>query len=264
MSLTDIVSLPQIIAGARSEGGALIAAIPDAWLQGRTAYGGLTAALALEAAYRSADDLPPLRSAQISFIGPAAGEVSVSTALLRRGRTAAFIEASVTSGEALAMKALFVFQADPGSSLDHSDMPAPDAPAPQDAAIANHDPGFPFFTSNFEYRHAAPKSDVRRPDLRRWVRLKDREGLRPMVELMAIGDALPPAAMALHDSFVPVSSLTWMINLLAAEPRTSDGWWLSRSTAEQARSGSSSQSMGLWSTSGTPVAAGMQSVALFG
>jgi len=45
--------------------------LPDSWLQGRTAYGGLTAALALAAAQQSGSEgLPPLRSAQVSFIAP--------------------------------------------------------------------------------------------------------------------------------------------------------------------------------------------------
>jgi hypothetical protein len=54
--------------------------------QGRTTYGGCSAALCLEAAKRllrdqrhsaGAAELPPLRSAQVAFVGPAGGDVKV-------------------------------------------------------------------------------------------------------------------------------------------------------------------------------------------
>ena len=91
------MNLQQILASfAPSEDGHSVD-IPPSWMQGRTAYGGLSAAIGLHAAQQSEEDLPPLRSAQISFIGPLAGSVSVTTKLLRRGRTAAFIQVDIIS-----------------------------------------------------------------------------------------------------------------------------------------------------------------------
>ena len=84
-----------------------------------------------------------------------------------------------------------------------------------------------------------------------------------MVELLAIGDALPPAAMALFAKPGPISSMTWHLNLLTPEPVTTEGWWLSRSTADLARHGSSSQLMQVWNAGREPVISGMQSVAIF-
>lgn len=46
------------------------------WMQGRTFYGGITAALCLEAAQRRFKNHPQLRSAHVTFIGPAAGSSS--------------------------------------------------------------------------------------------------------------------------------------------------------------------------------------------
>jgi hypothetical protein len=62
--------------------------IPQSWHQGRTAFGGLSAALCVEAALRAVPDAPPLRSAQFAYIGPASGRVSTTTNTLRRGRSA--------------------------------------------------------------------------------------------------------------------------------------------------------------------------------
>ena len=57
--------------------------IPATWHQGRTSYGGLSSALAYQAAKLSAEDLPPLQSAQIAFVGPLAGDVEVQANILR-------------------------------------------------------------------------------------------------------------------------------------------------------------------------------------
>jgi len=76
----------------------LRADIPDAWKQGRTAYGGVSAALCLTAARAALDDQRPLRSALIGFVGPAAGPVSVSAEPLRSGRNASSVRARL-SGE---------------------------------------------------------------------------------------------------------------------------------------------------------------------
>ena len=85
-----------------------------------------------------------------------------------------------------------------------------------------------------------------------------------MVQLMAVADGLPPAAFKLLGKVqAPVSSLTWIVNLLTPEPATRDGWWLLRARADQARDGCSSQSMAIWNVDGQRVAEGMQSVAIF-
>ena len=63
----------QLIAAMRTRGDEYTIDLPADWLQGRTAYGGLSASLCLEAALRAHIDLPPLRSAQFCFIGPATG-----------------------------------------------------------------------------------------------------------------------------------------------------------------------------------------------
>ena len=258
------MSLVEILAAAETGENSLSARIPDTWMQGRTAYGGISTALALEAALRSQDDLPPLRSAQIAFVGPLAGDVVVRTELLRRGRTAAFIESNVYGADGkLGLKALFVFMTSLESAINYAADVRPEAPDHGDAAPAPTHPDPKFFTNNMEFRHALPIEQRHTPDFMRWVRLKDRDGLHPMVEMMAIGDAMPPAAMALFEKPGPISSMTWQVNMLTANPVTEDGWWLTRSTADLARDGSSSQIMQVWSSDRTPVITGMQSVAIF-
>ena len=258
------MTFPEILNSTTArEGGGFIAHVPKSWLQGRTAFGGLSAALCLEAAMRSEPDLPPLRSAQIAFIGPVVGDVVVETRLLRRGRTAAFIEATLYCEGKPSTRGLFVFMIRIDSEIDlDQTMKADPIPVDEAVPVAKHpDPNF--FVNNFALRHSVPKSDERKPEIQRWCCLREREGLHPAVELMAIGDALPPAAMMLAKEFGPISTVNWMVNFLTDQPATKDGWWLTRAEADYARNGTSSQAMQVWNTDGQLVMSGFQSVAIF-
>ena len=236
--------------------------VPLDWLQGRTAFGGLSAALAFQAAIELEPDLPPLRSAQIAFIGPLSGRVTVTATKLRRGRNAAFIQADVASEAGLGLRATFVFMAALPSALIHDAAPrAPvGAPSPDAKTFIGPDTSF---IGNFEF--VDEKEGLGLAEWRRWARLRERDGIDPFVELLAIGDALPPAALKLlGDPRVPLSSLNWHINFVDPAPATDDGWWLLSATAETARQGYSSQRMSIWNAAGEPVADAMQAVAIFG
>src|SRR3569623_1525442 len=191
--------LKAIIDALEPTAGGWRGAIPDSWLQGRTSYGGLSAALAFHAAQQSDADLPPLRSALIAFIGPLSGDIVIRASRLRRGRNAAFVQADVESEAGLGLRAPFVFM----------------------------------------------------------------RAVDPMVERSAAADCLPPAALKLVGGPAPCSSMTWQLNVLGAQPRTTDGWWLLRTDTDFARHGSSSQEMMIWNADGEPVAEQMQSVAIF-
>ncbi|MBB4839049.1 acyl-CoA thioesterase [Sphingomonas kyeonggiensis] len=232
------------------------------WMQGRTAYGGLSAALALQAALEVEPDLPPLRSAQVAFIGPLAGPITVTATKLRRGRNAAFLQSDVTSEAGLGLRATFVFMAPLASSIAHDTAKrAPVTPPPAGAELYTGPEDF--FTGNFNFFDE--KDGTGPAEWLRWARLRDHAGLDPFVELMAIGDALPPAAFKLlEEKRTPLSSLNWQINFQTAAPATTDGWWLLHANADTARDGYSTQRMSIWNAAGEPVAEAMQGVAIFG
>lgn len=254
--------IADLLAGATRANAGFRTAIPADWMQGRTAYGGLSAALALQAAIELEPDLPPLRSAQVAFIGPLAGEVSVTAARLRRGRNAAFIQADVVSETGLGLRATFVFMADLASTIAHDEALRTEVRPPTAEAELYTGPD-DFFTGNFNFFD--PKLDLARAEWRRWTRLRARDGLHPLVELMAVGDALPPAAFKLAaERRTPLSSLNWQINFLTDAAATHEGWWLLSARTEMARHGYSSQRMAIWNAEGEPIAEAMQSVAIFG
>ena len=265
------MSFPEILAAAEVTSEGLRTAIPEDWMQGRTSYGGLSGALALVAAQgvggpdSTGGALPPLRSATINFVGPLAGEVQASARVLRQGRNATWVAAEV-SGEdgAVGLAATMVFMGPVASRLHLNEAPPPAGLIVPEDALELKATGAPGFTQHFERRYALPRGEAARPEIAWWVRLKDAAGLDPMVALLLTADALPPGVMPLMGGWSPVSSMTWLVNLLTPAPATRDGWWLLRAAGSYAENGCSSQDMGVWNADGAPIAAGMQSVAIFG
>ena len=261
------MSFADTLAGAEPLENGFALTIPEDWHQGRTAYGGFSAALALSAASRQCGPgLPPLRSASISFVGPLYGPVELRARLLRQGKNATWASVEVLRDAAVALSANFVFMGPVDSTLRLNDCPAPEGLiAPEDAVVVQLTPDQPMVVRHhFDQRFALPPAPGPQPEVCRWVRLRRPEGLDPAVALLLMGDLTPPAVLPLLGRKVPASSMIWQVNFLTDRPETRDGWWLVRSRATYAANGCSSQIMELWNADGEPVMAAMQSVAMFG
>lgn len=259
-------SLGNMLAAGRLENGAAHYSIGPDWLQGRTTYGGLSAALCLAGTLATLPGLPPLRSAQVAFIGPAAGEVSVHPRVLRRGKSMAFVEADLWHGDALATRALLAFGMARESSIAQARFAMPDVPAPAACEALWNRGTRVSFQNQFDSRLALgnrPGDGVGDGDIGYWFRFKDGRGIPPMVACLALADGPPPAVMPMLKAPAPISSVTWQVDVL--DPgATGEGWHLVRSTGEVTGEGYSAQTMGLWHESGRAVLAGRQMVAVFG
>ena len=216
--------------------------IPPTWHQGRTSYGGLSSVLAYQAAKFTADDLPPLQSAQIAFVGPLAGEIEVSAHILRRGKNTAFIQAEISGTDGVGLTCNFIFMNRRQSHLDYTNIPARDFPPIPELDNVRSGPK-EFFTGHMQYPDKRLELGMATNRLASWHRLTEHQGLDPIAELICIGDALPPSAMGLMT--------------------TENGWWYLCSETHHAANGASSQYMTVWNSRGEAVLTGMQSVAIF-
>ena len=254
-----------LLESASFDNGRFAVDIPEDWMQGRTTYGGLSAALCLETLRRSFPELPPLRSAMISFIGPAGGSVEARARLLRQGKSVTFAEADLTGEKGLATRGTFAFGAARSSQFDKIFSAPPSMPDPQECEHFIPEGLGPTFVRHFDTRLAKggrPMSGSAEHDHYIWVRHKDRNA-NDAVALLALADMPPPAVMPMFTAPSPVSSMTWMINLLTATPDTKDGWLLLQTRAENASEGYSSQDMLIWNFDRTLIATMRQSVAVF-
>lgn len=262
------ISLTDILATLRPDGKGMDAPLPETWLQGRTAFGGLTAALLLAATQRAVPDLPPLRSVLVNFTAPVGGAPQFASTVLRRGRNITTVSTDAMDGDKVLARATFTFGADIPESPER-DLAPPPASAPEDAPEA-FAPGGPFrpprFIRNFDLRFldgAPPFSGARKGQLRGWVRHRADTARTGMAPFLCLADVLPPAAMVTRRAPCMNSSVTWICNILRPEVDTRDGWYHVETDLSADGRGYSSQVMRIWDSEGRLVSDGMQSVILF-
>lgn len=255
-------SLSTAIASLVTDGATSRIDAPVAWAQGRTLYGGMTAALCFEATRRFSPSPAPLRSAQFLFTGPATGALTITATALRSGRSTSIIAADCATEGGLAARASFVFGSARTSRIADLAPPAPEVPAPLDCRRLMARTGG--FHDNFEMRLAAGSALISGgdPGFTVWVRFVEDPASDPVTALLALADALPPAAMARFPEPAPISSITWSLDLLGV-PTDPAGWHLLRTSAEHSIDGYSTQAMELFDPSGALLAIGRQSVAIF-
>ncbi|MCV0382382.1 MAG: thioesterase family protein [Erythrobacter sp.] len=259
------MSVAELIDPIRPEGGAAhLPHIAD-WGQGRTLYGGASALIAYTAAIRAFPDLPPLRAAQVGFVAPVGEEVELRREVLRQGRNVTQVRSEIWCGGECALTSLWLFgQARDPNAVHPSDR-AEDWPGPpEDAEDVSVAKAPDFLRHNFDLRRAQEQRGPGRPVVRRWVRLREDDGVDAISRLILMGDVLPAGAMRAMRRQGPVSSVNWSFNVLDPAPQSASGWWLAENASQHADAGYSSERLRMWSPDGRQVLDGIQNVAIFG
>ncbi len=250
--------------------------IPEDWQQGRTTFGGLVAALAVQAMRDIAGSGWPtgvqLRALQTSFIGPVGkGTVQVTVQALREGKNVRQIQALVRQGPDTAALLLGVFGSDRETALPRL---APSQPAvaigPDAAPALPFVPGVaPNFLQHLEMRWAEggwPFSGSDSWHSRIHLRLRA-EGDLVDAELLTVllADAPPSPVISRFDRPTPASSVSWELELRPIDAAADlDGFWRVDTDALAADGGYVNQVSRLWTPGGELASLGYQVVAAYG
>ena len=244
---------------------AFTARVDEGWMQGRTTYGGASSALALAAARRAFPSDFPFRSAQIAFVGPVGGDCRLRVEPLRESGGSLSLSVDVTSDLGFGTRMIATFAKQRASQLDERVAPLGAVPGPEEIEPLPPHPMRPAFTRQLDMRSPggieAFLADPGR--IAAWVRPVDPATVDPATLLLAVGDALPPAALTQLSAPGPMSSVNWSVHMLTPEPTTDDGWWFLTSQSHHAQGGYSVQSMAMFNRAGEPIALSTQGVAIF-
>lgn len=240
---------------------------PDDWRQGRTLFGGASAGLCYAACERLVPDLPPLRSAQVAFIGPSAGEATLVPTVLRQGKSVTFMACDLIADGVVATRTLFAFGGERASAFAIEAPFAPDVPRPEDCpSLFGGEGRGPTFSQHFDMRRAGggiPMSGADDGDLLVWVRHRDVDAPTGLVSLVTMGDALPPASIPRFTTPAAISSMTWHFDLADPSRFDANGWMLLRSKDDAVGHGYAGQSMDMWDEAGRPILLGRQNITIF-
>lgn len=263
-----MTELGDLLTPATRDVDAASAVITPDFLQGRTAFGGVVAALCARAMTGVLETPRPLRSLTISLVAPVRpGEVAVDAVSLRQGKAASHVHASLLQEGSCCAVALGAFGSARQSSLVVAPTPVPSVPQPDALEVAPFISGLtPEFSKFFEYRwprDAMPFSGQGTGSTQGWLRLREPlAATEPF--LVALADAWPSPALPMLRSPETFSTLSWSLELTGAPvAQSADAWWTACAEVEQASDGYVRQRARYWDATGHLVAVSHQVVTVF-
>lgn len=258
-----------LLSTAHTSGNAVTLELTPDWLQGRTAYGGWQAALAVVAMRAVLGDAIELRSLQTNFIAPVPpGRVTASAEMVRRGKSVAQLEARILVDGKVAFTALGIFGAGRASALTQQPVAQAIPLAADEVADWPYAAGrTPEFTRHFHMRWAQgqpPYSGTEHANAAIYVRFRD-AAVSSEAHLVGLADAIPPSALSVLTSLSMISSINWTLELInPLEDDERNGWFRFDAELTAATSGYAWENTAIWSSRGRLIALSRQCVAIFG
>lgn len=202
--------------------------VPSGWMQGRSVFGGLTAAMAAALARRVVPDPSRrLRTLSIQLFAPVVpGALEGAVRVLREGRNVTFVEVRLGQGGREVAVTSAVFVGGIKTMLVAPVAPAPEMPAPETLNDLPYIPGvIPEFTQHVQMRWASGSPPFSGGDIAAYTGLfryrcpvADAEGL------LGLLDTWPCPSLSLLKGPSAASTVSWTAHLLAL-PEPSDGWF---------------------------------------
>lgn len=241
--------------------------IPSSWGQGRASFGGVVAALVYQSMQQQLESDAPVRSLQISFVGPISDEdFIVESEVLRQGKSVAQVmgRGRQSGGTQIAMLGSFGHGRD--SVIEVADEPMKFPENPFDLEPMPFIPGAtPEFTKFFDFRYCTgiPFSASPGRSLRGFVRFQDEPEIG-IPQLLGLVDAWPPAVLPMLSKPAPASSLNWNIEFLQPyKAMRPDEFCQYQADIEFAHDGYACTRAKVWNEAGELIATSQQTVVAF-
>ncbi len=185
-------------------------AMPSGWMQGRSVFGGLTAASSAALARRVVPEMSrSLRTLSIQLLAPVVpGPLVGLVRVLREGRNVTFVEVRLLQGEREVAVSSAVFTRALGTTLVAPSAPAPVTPAPDTLRDLPYIPGvIPEFTQNVQMRWASGRPPFSGGEVAAYTGLfRYRDRLADVEGVLGLLDTWPCPS---HILAVPEASEGW-------------------------------------------------------
>ena len=244
--------------------------IPDDWMQGRTAYGGLVAAMALKSMRGHVAPERKVRSLIFSFVGPLDSEpFLIQTELLRSGKAVTTIESKLIQDDKICCLAVGSFGGDRDSKIEIKPIERPEMPDPSKALELPYIDGLtPVFTRHFDYRWAVgelPYSGKGGEEIGGWINFREETNCLTEEWLIALADAWPTPVLSKLTEPAAASTLTWALGFVHLGRKTcsENDWWGCHCLIDSAERGYAHERSTVWDPEGQLALCGHQTTVVF-
>ena len=240
----------------------------ESWSQGRSAFGGISAAFAVTAMRKLVSPNQPMRSLMVSFIAPVPpGIVKVEAEIIRQGKNVTQLEASVLCGGNVCLRAMAAF----GHSRETFNVRSVEnlKLAPRGSGVkfedhAKQTPGFLQFFDGEWVNEGLPFAGKLSRELTMWVRHNTDLNQFPAEKLITVSDIPPPVILSHFDKPpVPSSSLTWSLEFVIPPDQIPSNWFYLEFLVDAAANGYTQQSGKIYDEEGRLCALSRQCMVYF-
>lgn len=244
--------------------------VPASWGQGRTAFGGLSAALLYQAMTNELADERELRVQTLQFVAPLMTDepFTLRVTHLRDGKNVTQMQAQLIQHEQVAVQAIAAFGKQRKSKIAIDTEPTTLPMAPEKA---NWIPQIPKVIPKF-HRHidlkidqgGAPFTGKKTAEYAGWMRFTLPPETMTVAHIIALIDVWPPTVLQQLKWPAPASTLSWNVELVHPNPVISGKQWLYYDCqTEQANDGYAHTVAKVYLSDGTLLALSRQLVTVF-
>ena len=242
---------------------------PENWCQGRTAFGGLSAALLYQAIRQHIDSSRRLLSLSTNFVGPLLAETdfTIDVDVLREGKNSAQVLAKVIQGGEVCVitQACFGAQRQSGVKVDVTKTMQL-TPVNEQFVLPYLEGQMPAFFQHISLclqQGNMPFTNSDTSHLGGWMKFKHIPEQMQEAHIIALADAWPPTLLQMYKQPAPASSMSWYIEFVE-EPATAHNGWLGyEAITHHSKDGYGLEDGCIWSEDGKLIALSRQTVALF-
>ena len=269
--LKTLLAEMERVSGEGSRQQVFTAEVTENWAQGRACFGGLQGALATYAMRRTLDEDIPLRSLQVSFIGPlAVGGIEILVRMLRQGRNVTQMQAEIIQNAKTCCIITGCFGTPRTSSIKVESEPFPEGVLGPDGLVdLPYMKGLtPEFTAQYQLRWGiggVPFTRQKGNSTGIWAKQRgEGAGISGIEDLVMFADLPPTPALSKLSKPAQGSSLTWMLEILEDDfVARNDDWWFIHTTIDHYSHGYGQQRYTIYSPDKKAVALGQQVVTVF-
>jgi acyl-CoA thioesterase len=240
------------------------------WTQGRTAYGGVSAALLYQAMQQVVGVNKQIRSLNTSYIGPIEADQGfrITTEVIREGKNVTQVIAKIIQGDNVAVLSQACFGTARVSKIS---VPASQPHGMNYPEKPDFMPVIPTVTPKFlkhydlaQQKGGFPFTGKYGSEIHGWMRFNIAPKIFTQAHLVALIDMWPPAVLQLLREPAMASTVSWNLEFMHPQPEiTGDHWVAYKAHTRQASDGYAHTEADIWDKNGVLLAISRQTVAVF-